>query len=673
MVGERTLDRVVSRLGRLMRRRPRPSLAVLGALFLLAAAAIACRGGSGPSTGSSYVEPASEGTESSPILVLVDDAAANPFGRYLGEILRAEGINGFRVARWSEVPSLDEFDTVLLAEQAVDGARAERLRAFVSGGGLLIGMRPAARLAGLFGVTRIEGSVAEGSIQVDDSTASGRGIDAGPLRFHGVADHYRATAAGTIAWLVEQCGAAQRLPAITLHHHGRGRAVLWAYDLARSVAYARQGNPAWADQERDGLEGIRAADMYVGWIDLDRLRVAQADEQQRLLANLASAPRPDTRPVPRLWYFPAGADSVLVATGDAHATPAYAIADVLGRVERHGGRMTIYYEPPRSAFWRQLIRRARWRIADLPVVGPYLANPTGFPSPSQVAAWRSHGHEFALHPAGRGGSRLSGEWRRFTSRGYAPVSPTVRTHQVLWQGWVDTAREQAEIGFRMNLDSYQVGPAFRRAGGDWPAGFFTGSGLPMRFVDEKGRILKIYQQASQLVDEHWMDLGWKGQANLSPEEAITASRLLLQDAVTTAPAAIAAQFHVDPFVHEGEHRRRAAAWLEGTLDSAVELGIPILSAAEWLHFVEVRNDTHFRELTWDNSTDRLSFRIESLRAPGIELTLMVPSRHHHTRLARVEVDGVEATPGRRELGAVGYQTVAVDSGMHGIVAVYSGR
>ena len=71
-------------------------------------------------------------------------------------------------------------------------------------------------------------------------------------------------------------------PAVTLRGYGQGQAALWAFALARSVALTRQANPAWANQECDGGLGIRAADMFKGWIDLDRIHILQADEQQRL-------------------------------------------------------------------------------------------------------------------------------------------------------------------------------------------------------------------------------------------------------------------------------------------------------------------------------------------------------------------------------------------------------
>ena len=48
--------------------------------------------------------------------------------------------------------------------------------------------------------------------------------------------------------------ARRRNPAVTLRSVGAagGQAAAFTYDLARSVVYTRQGNPAWAGQERDG-------------------------------------------------------------------------------------------------------------------------------------------------------------------------------------------------------------------------------------------------------------------------------------------------------------------------------------------------------------------------------------------------------------------------------------
>lgn len=41
-----------------------------------------------------------------------------------------------------------------------------------------------------------------------------------------------------------------------------GQAATFTYDLARSVVYTRQANPAWAGQERDGIAPKRSDDLF---------------------------------------------------------------------------------------------------------------------------------------------------------------------------------------------------------------------------------------------------------------------------------------------------------------------------------------------------------------------------------------------------------------------------
>jgi len=62
----------------------------------------------------------------SPILLLISEGSDNPFGLYLSEILRAEGLNCFQVAALSAVNSapLDWYDLVVLAEGPLNNSQA---------------------------------------------------------------------------------------------------------------------------------------------------------------------------------------------------------------------------------------------------------------------------------------------------------------------------------------------------------------------------------------------------------------------------------------------------------------------------------------------------------------------------------------------------------------------
>jgi hypothetical protein len=613
----------------------------------------------------------------SPILVLISGHADNPFGLYLAEILRAEGLNCFQIGRASDLGNapLEWYDLVLLAEGSLGDAQVESLEGYVAQGGRLVAMRPDARLASLFGVERVGGSTAEGYLQVEGSHPIGQGIAAERLQFHGTADHYRLAGAQVVAWLASDADTRTGFPALTVHRHQSGQAALWAYDLARSVAYTRQGNPDWADQERDGLAGIRVTDILEGWVDLDRLPIPQADEQQRLLANLLSVLSQDARPLPRLWYFPGPAESVLVVTGDSHGNSASAIEAALTRVEQRGGHMSIYYTAYPSSDLRRAVRRAMIPVLRVPVVGDVVAREYSSPTPTQVADWRLRGHEFALHPYVEEGLDAGWReyWEEFTGMGYGPVPPTTRTHRVLWQGWVETARMQASYGIRLNLDPYHLGPFFRNQAGEWAYGYFTGSGLPMKFVDEQGRILNIYQQPTQLTDEHLLVMPWvTGEVpGLTAGEAVEISRTLLRRSLDGAYGAITAQFHVDPFALGGQVASEEAHWLEGTLDYAVAQGIPIWSAAQWLRFTGARHDVNLMGVEWHSASRRLSFDLVAQAVPGVELGVMIPLQHTGARMVQIEVDGVPVEYHTRELGSASYGWVSTPAGFHQVVATYA--
>ena len=641
--------------------------------------------GDTPPALSPYVEmestgfSASQNETSASILLLVPDHSNNPFGIYLSEILRAEGLNQFQIASLpsTSLEGLGRYDIVLLAEGTLNTSQSEMLREYVARGGRLVAMRPDRLLADLFGVENVSGVLEEGYMQVESAHPLADGITTEAIQYHGSADLYRLAGGQAIAWLSADGQPGKAYPAVTIYHFGEGQAALWAFDLARSVATMRQGNPSLSNQEQDGFNGIRTVDLFVGWIDLDRIAIPQADEQQRLLANLLNELSQEKRPLPRLWYFPINAEGILIATGDSHMNPAPFIEELLTRFEKYSGHISIYYSPVLENDLGRAIRRVRFWITDhVPKVGELLGGMYGSPTPSIVSQWRARGHEFTLHPWVEEGLENGWDkyWKEFTGRGYGPVSTTVRTHRILWSGWVETARFQATRGIRMNCDYYHVGPSFQNKAGQWVCGHLNGSGRPMKFVDEQGQILNIYQQLTQLTDEHLiaMDVpGWGGWPDLSPVEAVEVSKLLLDRSVKQGDhTAITAQFHVDPFQVGGEAAQKASIFLEGTLSYAQELGIPIWSASEWLNFSDARHDTNLANLNWNAETKRLQFDLKGPTQSDQILTVMLPIRHNDRSLSTVDVDGSRSEYVERKLGATLYACVPVNAATHQFRAAY---
>ena len=86
------------------------------------------------------------GAQSVPILVFHDSSAANPFGIYLGEILKAEGLNAFtsvnRTSSSLASINLASYRLVLLAEMSLSTPEAVQLATYVQNGGRLLAIPP---------------------------------------------------------------------------------------------------------------------------------------------------------------------------------------------------------------------------------------------------------------------------------------------------------------------------------------------------------------------------------------------------------------------------------------------------------------------------------------------------------------------------------------------------
>ncbi len=83
-------------------------------------------------------------------------------------------------------------------------------------------------------------------------------------------------------------------------------------DLARSVVYTTPREPGlgWTGTRRRCADFVLTTCSSRGsstdWVDTSKIAIPQADEQQRLLANMITQMARDRKPIPRLWYLPFG-------------------------------------------------------------------------------------------------------------------------------------------------------------------------------------------------------------------------------------------------------------------------------------------------------------------------------------------------------------------------------
>ena len=317
-----------------------------------------------------------------PILLIVNSAAPNKFGAYLGEILRAEGLNAFDQVALSSVTAaqLAQYDLAILAETPLTAAQASMLTNYVSGGGALLAMRPDAQIAPIFGLSGASGTLPDGYLKILNSAAfngaaPGAGLTAATLQIHGDADRYSGVSGTMISQLYSNATTSTAYPAAVVANYSSGQASAFTYDLAANVAYTRQGNPANADLDTDGNYWVRTVDLFVSasggapWVDRDKIPIPQADEQQRLFARLVEQLLGRKHPMPRLWYFPGTAKTMLIPTGDAHGNPTSWYQDEISSLNAHQADITLYISDDTD-------RTYGCRTADLAHAGAHLWHPS---------------------------------------------------------------------------------------------------------------------------------------------------------------------------------------------------------------------------------------------------------------------------------------------------------
>ncbi len=593
-----------------------------------------------------------------PILLVTNSASSNVYGPYLGEILRAEGLNAVTAMDLSSVTAstLSQYYLVILAQTPLTAAQASLFTNYVTGGGHLIAMRPDPQIASLFNLGTSTSSLSNGYVQLNntvvfDGAAPGAGLASVPLQIHGNTDQYSTTAGAVIlAQLYSSATTQTPYPAVV--GSSNGRAVAFTYDLPSSIVLMRQGNPANVNKDIDNDDGVfRTIELFqtagggAPWVDRNLIPIPQADEQQRFLARLIKQMVAGTEPLPQYWYFPGTNKTVMVLTGDAHANPdSYYQAEVNG-LAAYGATMTFYIS-----------------IA---------ANP----SPSLMQTWQAQGFTFGIHPYPNYPNNYPpynctsliqcyGVWMNWFATQYPnnPRSPTVRNHEVSWQGWTDVVDTMAVDGITMDTSFYVWGPWLQKPDGTWPHGYSTGSGLPMKFMRSDGTIEPVYQQLTELVDEQLMTGSGSGYENLTNTQAITVSKQLIDASQNGYYSAITTQMHVDYYSNE-------ATWVAGTLAYAKSLSIPMWNADQWNTFTIARHDATYTNISWDG-TAYLTFNQQSTAVPGVNLTTVLPVSYAGNPLETVYVDGKAVSFSTQNIRGVNEDFVSVPSGNHSFSVVY---
>lgn len=550
--------------------------------------------------------------------ILVISSTSNPFSSYYGEILLAEGVNYYTVQDISTVTSsvLSAYDVAILGDMPLTSSQASMLSTWVNAGGNLIAMHPDQQLASLLGLVSTSQTLADAYLRVNTASGPGVGIVGQTIQYHGAADLYSPNGASTLATLYSNATTPTAFPAVTLVSAGSGKAAAFTYDLARSVVYTRQGNPAWSGEQRNpwvdpviNNQVIRPDDLFFGdasfdpqpdWVDLSRVAIPQADEQQRFLVNLISQMNLVKKPLPRFWYFPSGYKAVVIMTGDDHgqggSRPRFDqyIADSPANCSVEDWQCVrattyIYTSTPFSGYQAY--------VAD----GFEIANHTN--SSPGCTNWTPSSLDSAIT------AQLASMAQNYPDN---PPSKTNRTHCVLWSDYDSEPQILLNHGIRFDTTYYYWPDSWIQ---DVP-GLFTGSGIPMRYADRNGSLINVYQATTQIPDED----AWAYPAAINT---------LLENAVGPQGfyAAITANMHTD---------YAASAGSDFIVASAQAMKVPVVSSLQMLTWLDGRNTSSFGSLSWSGNV--LSFSI-STGTGARNLQAMVPVNSNAGSLASIAKDG----------------------------------
>jgi hypothetical protein len=537
--------------------------------------------------------------------VLVVHSGANPFSKYATEILQAEGFNAYASADISGVTAtmLNSYDVVIVGDIPLTSAQVTLFTDWTNAGGTLITFSPDPKLAPLLGITAAGGTLANKYLLVNTATGPGKGIVNQTMQFQSVADLYTLSGATAVATLYSGPNTATSNPAVTIRTVGTlgGEAIAFTYDLARSIVYTRQGNPAWAGQERDGIAPIRSDDQYFSdFIDLSKVAIPQADEQQRLLANIIT--QHARKPLPRFWYLPRGLKAAVVMTGDDHGA-----GGTKARFNQYL-QMSTDNSAAAVADWRA-IRSTSYIYPNTPITN------------AEAQAFQQQGFEIGVHVTTNCANYSPGSLdQNFTTQlgQFAALFPSLaapvtnRTHCIPWSDWHSQPQVEAQKGIRLDANYYY-----------WPGtwildrpGMLTGSGIPMRFADLTGAIVDCYQLTTQMTDES--DQSYPFHIDQLLDKALGAEGYY---------GVFCANMHTDADFSDGS---------DAIVASAKARNVPVISAKQLLTWLDGRNGSSFGAMSWSANT--LSFTISALSGAR-SLQGMLPITQATGQLISLTVNG----------------------------------
>jgi hypothetical protein len=174
-------------------------------------------------------------------------------------------------------------------------------------------------------------------------------------------------------------------------------------------------------------------------------------------------------------------------------------------------------------------------------------------------------------------------------------------------------------------------------------GFFTGSGMPMRFADTSGTMIDVYQATTQMTDES------------NQTYPFTVDTLL--------DKALGPEGYYGAFTANMHTDNVASAGSDAIIASAKARGVPVIAARQMLAWLDGRNGSSFGSLAWDGATKTLSFTIGiGVGANGLQA--MVPTSVAAGTLTSVTLNGSPVAFTKQTIKGVEYAFFPAGAGTY---------
>jgi hypothetical protein len=367
-----------------------------------------------------------------------------------------------------------------------------------------------------------------------------------------------------------RCADGEHPALFRLERPGGEPAFMFAFDVLASLVRTRQGDPALARQESDGVVGLRPSDLFARDLGAAELQVPFSDRLMQALLELVEGERPTLR----FWQNPPGTRGVLIVTSDQDFAQDFQLAIVAAALVRWQVPATFYLTS-----------------------GTYQANgqeALTAPAPELAAQLHALGidlgaHTYLMAKADKTEAEMVRSHAQALERAYGEIPLSSRYHIVIWRGYDEPARNLAAAGYRYDT-SYLTLHSQHLSG----LGYMTGGGLPLHFRAADGSELSVRQLPTQL-DDHVHPIYETGLVDsrgksltMSYAQLIALSRGLLEASGRHYHSPIVVNNHPFQFADD-------PSWLHTLVDTARAEQLALLGVEGYDAFVSALSDSLIQE------------------------------------------------------------------------------